>query len=184
MNGFMVALSLTTAVMLLVYLPFRFIYLAREWRITQKYKLFAVRDELVRLRIEGAFDSDPELYDYYCCGMCNTLIRHTKELTLQSFVSALREVTPQDMARVQEFGKRLKRMSPEVRDCIDGLYKVAMRILVENSTTLRTLLWLKAKDSTLKHFGDASQHIGSTRLLAVKEYQEVAKLRAMHLQAA
>lgn len=183
MNSFMVALSLATIVMFLVYLPFRFVYLAREWRITQKYKLFAVRDQLVRLRIEGEFDADPELYDYYC-NMCNTLIRHTKELTLQSFVSALRECTPQDMARAEELRGRLKATSLEVRDCIDGLYNAAMNILVENSTLLRTLLRLRAKDSTLKHVGDASQRFGSSRLLAVKEYQEVAKLRSIHLQAA
>ena len=62
----------------------------REDAIIQKYKLFEVRDGLIRLVAEGHVVEEDFIFEYFYDAV-NFLIRHTDAITLGSFVSALQQ---------------------------------------------------------------------------------------------
>lgn len=176
MNGYAVALFAATLAVVLVYIPFRFVYLERVRRVNQKYPLFAVRDELVHLRINGDFDGDLELYDFYC-DACNAFIVHTRELNLSNFLSALQDITPENQKEAEERCKRIERSSRAAIAAVCQFYETVENVLMQNSTLLRVLLKLRLSDQTLKRAGDASDPLGSDKLLALKEYQAIKQMR-------
>jgi len=181
-NGYTVALFFATIIIGLTYVPFYFIYLVRVRRVNQKYPLFAVRDNLVYLRIKGEFDHDPELYDYYC-RMCNSLILHTQELNLNRFLQALKDVTEDDEVCSEDLFNRIIESPKPVQQTICQLYSVITKILLQNSTLLRVLVKLRLTGRLFGFLAAASEPLGSGKLLAMKEYQAVdARRQKLQLQ--
>ena len=59
MYGYVVATVTMALLGVGIYLPFCIFVLRPARRVNQKYPLFAVRDEFIRLHIQGAFEKDP-----------------------------------------------------------------------------------------------------------------------------
>jgi len=179
MNGYVVAAVLVSIFAIVTYIPYRIMFVNRVQRVIQKYPLFGVRDELVRLRIEGYFNSDLRLYDYYC-GLCNEMILHTKELNLELFLVAVRHLTSESNSAIERRRQRLERAPEQVRCAVDHLYEAVQGILRQNSTLLRVLLKApqSAREKSLAWVSTAAKPVNSSSLLVVREYREVAETRS------
>jgi hypothetical protein len=175
-NPFGIALFFANCVAVVFVVRWR-AQLRKQYGVIQKYPLFAVRDSLVRLHIDGQFDADPELYERYV-ESCNTLIRHTQELNLGAFLVAVGNLTsPEEGRRMSEWRKRIAGAPGDVRYCIDSFYGAALAILRQNSTLLRILIRAPRAEVFVAAVG-RSRRIRAPQLDAVVEYQELARLRS------
>lgn len=177
MNGYVVALLLVTIVWFLLYVPFRAFILRRERIAAQSYRLFAVRDELVRLRIDGDFDAHEDLYHYYSKG-CNALIIDTERLTLSEVLRVIRDLTPQREGEVRKLLKRLESAPEPVRRTVGKLYDAMGNILVANSLLLKLVLpGAYVKNLCFKLWGKPPRYYLGGKVPVLMEYRHVSSMR-------
>ncbi len=187
-----------------IYIPFRMIYLERILKETQRYPLFAVRDEFVRLKIKGEFDRDLELYNF-CVDLCNALIRNSKNVHLGALLQAMAPMTAEDEARYRDFLSKMDAAPAEVRNAIVRLLEATGGLLINNSTLVRCVdkfrrlmvrlcPWGRAcdtsrrqRDAQVTKFGnralDCVEAISNSRGQALKGYLRVESLIDCHKEA-
>ena len=169
MNGYIVALFLATLIIGVCCVVFYFTTYQNIRRGTQKYPLFAARDEFIRLRLDGHFDKDPDLFNHYC-KLCNILIVNSQGLNFWLFVKALPSVTT-DTTHLKDLQERVKKSSVEVRRADDLLWKSVLDILYQNSTFLRFILMasfaLRIIDAAPPQFKELSF------MLPVEQYRKI-----------
>lgn len=175
MNGYIVALFLITLITGVCYVVFYFTTYQCIRRGTQKYPLFAARDEFIRLRLDGHFDKDPELFTHYC-ELCNRLIINSQGLNFWRFVRALPSVTT-DTARIKTLQERVRKSTVEVRRADDLLWQAVLDILYENSTFLRLIL----KVSFALRIVDAAppQIKEASFMLPVQQYRKIKHIHKL-----
>jgi hypothetical protein len=175
MNGYIVALFFATFITGVCYVVFYFTTYQHIRRGTQKYPLFAARDEFIRLRLDGHFDNDPDLFKHYC-ELCNKLIVNSQGLNFWIFVQALPSVTT-DTARLKALQERVKKSTVEVRRADELLWNAVLAILYENSTflriTLRASFALSLLDAVPPQFQEASF------MLPVQEYRKIKNIHGL-----
>jgi dsDNA-specific endonuclease/ATPase MutS2 len=109
----------------------------------QKYKLFQIRDRLIRLVAEEKLSEDDFVFFFFYRAI-DFLIRHTDLVNLKSLVDALRDaqergLDPAAAQEVERINKQLKDEDPEVREVVSEFYATVMQILIENSFTIRLI---------------------------------------------
>ena len=169
-----------------MYVPFRFVFIERMRRKTQRYPIFAVRDEFVRLKVMGAFDTDPELYDYYV-GVCNGLIRNTRKVDLRLLLTAVAKLTPESEKKARSLQERTAKAPAEVGTAVGHLFECTVRLLCENSTLVRFLASPVGRATgKIFHHGprdEALEYVGKvsppTRQ-AVREYRAISNMKGKY----
>lgn len=165
MSGYSVAISLASLCILAGCVYFAFRIYPRLRNVVQKYPLFAVRDEIVMLKLKGAFDADPELYDYYM-HICNQLIVRSRELNFWMFLASLANMEPDP-----QLARRLEQTAPEIKEMDQQLWQAVLKIIYDNSTLLRFLVIT----GLYRHFRKrvASQRLNNPAMLPVRQYVRI-----------
>ena len=106
----------------------------------QKYKLFQIRDKLIRLVAEEKLSEDDPVFAFFYRAI-DFLIRHTDLVNLKSVVDALREaqergLDPAAAQEVERINKQLEHEDPEVREVVSEFYATVMQILVMSRASL------------------------------------------------
>lgn len=182
MNGYAIALLFSAVFAVVVYVPFRFVVIERVRRQTQRYPIFAVRDEFVRLKVMGAFDADPELYDFYI-NVCNGLIQNTRKVDLRLLLSAVAKLTPESQKKARFWQQKTEKAPPQVGVAVGHLYVCTVHLLRENSTLVRFLASPVGRATCVifrrSHRDEALEYVGRvsppTRQ-AVREYREISNM--------
>lgn len=125
------------------------VYLSRMRRRTRlaatRYRIFAVRDRLVRLVIDGHLSTDHPVYQETCEYM-NILLRVTPEFTPSSLARAvLEQSSEEDDPQLTHYVKALREAEPEVLEVIEDFWHVLGMTLADNSRPLRVYVWLQSR---------------------------------------
>lgn len=137
MSGYAVALTLSSVLALGLLLVFWLTSYQKMRGIVQKYPLFSARDELVGLSLQGKFQNDPELYDFYM-KVCNGLLLSTKELNFRFFIALLVRLDPSEEGK--QIRSRIERACPEIQEFDQQLWLAVRSIIYQNSTLVRILV--------------------------------------------
>ena len=137
----------------------------------QKYKLFEIRDRLIRLVAEDKLREDSLVFEYFYRAI-DFFIRHTDQLTLESLVGALHQAQERglDPAAEQELGRMqsaLDQECPEVREVVSDFYATMMQILMENSLVIRFIV---GHSNVWRVVNDLRNFIGETFLTQRRAY--------------
>lgn len=124
----------------MAYLPmalWRVRLLVNEKRKTERYALFAVRDQWIRLVAEGHLSEDDESFQFLYKEI-NDIIPKAKPLTLKNIVTALRESRiTSDPAFLKKHLQLLEHRNDHVRKATHEYLKQILTILVWKSVFLR-----------------------------------------------
>jgi hypothetical protein len=141
----------------------------------RKYKLFRVRDNLVRLVAEGQLREDDFVFEFFYRAV-DFLIKHTDHLNLKSVVQVLREaqkrgIDPAAAQALERINNKLPQEPPEVREVVSDFYATMAQVLMENSFVIRFIvnhsdLWRAAAD-----LGRVLGSLFSTERLAYRFYE-------------
>jgi len=119
----------------------------REQRKVARYRLFAVRDALVRLVIEGQISEDDEVFQFLYVSI-NRIIPSVKPLTLKAVADAL----DSHMARSfrddgfkARFLAAVNHSDPIVRQTAREYFIVLSQILVSRSIMIRAAVFLTSR---------------------------------------
>jgi len=141
--------SLIIIVTELLYLRKSYFHKYENLVTRNRFRLFAIRDRFVRLVATGDLDEDDVIYKFFV-SFINCLILDTQVIQLRVFIEALKEVTEKKIIMREEaiglvFDKVSKENNEQVIDAVNEFWGVLVKILVDNSTTLRTILWIRIK---------------------------------------
>lgn len=106
--------------------------LRREKNKIERYPLFAIRDDLVRLVAEGKIDEKGDLFPILYRGI-NQVIPRVKPLTLSTFVSALINSPYAEEAFVHKLCLASLNKDPSVRKVVKEFFKTLDEILLARS---------------------------------------------------
>lgn len=151
----------------------------------QKYKLFEIRDRLIRLVAEDKLREDSVVFEYFYRTI-DFFIRHTDQLTLESLVGALHQAQERglDPAAEQELGRMQRALDqecPEVREVVSDFYATMMQILMENSLVIRFIV---SHSNVWRAVNDLRNFIGEMFLtqrqayVFYKAYKHAARITA------
>jgi len=116
--------------------------LRRERLKTERYRLFAVRDRLVRLAADGQVQEEDELFQFLYQGV-NRIIPRTELLKLSTLVEALNSSTFKEFRESHEFEKimtSILQSEPPVRETASQLFTTIAEILIARSLFVRILV--------------------------------------------
>lgn len=152
----------------------------RGWRQQRtkalKYKLYAVRDELIYLVASGALkESDPIFQFFYKA--CNVLIQETERITLRNIVTALREsqkrgLDPSSDRRISPLVRELHGKGSEVQRAVIGFYSAVLDILTAKSVLLRTLRYVDDERAKAARRVASHVHVPKTQRQAYLFYRD------------
>ncbi len=126
--------------------------LRRTDRKIRAYRLYAVRDEFVRLVAEDRLSEDDMIFATFYAAT-NRLVKNVDQLNLSALVASIEadRRTGTDLAerrKLTELRNRIRRLGdPEVEEAVTSYYKAVARIIYENSLVIRVLVdhkWLRA----------------------------------------
>jgi hypothetical protein len=134
----------------------------------KKYRLFAVRDALVRLVAEGKISEDSPAFRKLYEG-ANVLVNKTGALTLPTFLIALkrareRGLDPTDIEIQQEIDR-----NSDLLRVVEMFYGAILSLLLENSLALRVLIKCKR---FLPNRKGGHKHLPPTQRQAYEFYRD------------
>lgn len=143
------------AIALLIILCIQSLDLIRAYRYRRvnlvarnRFRLFAIRDQFVRLVATGDLEEKDEVYRYFV-SFLNILIRNTQQINFRIFIRAIRIATDEKLADESNFEKILKSVkqknNPEVIKAVEELPLAVLAILWDNSLSVRLIMRLKKK---------------------------------------
>ena len=105
----------------------------------QRYRLFAIRDKLFKLVVDGDLAEDSLVFRE-ASRQVNLIIRHVRVFTLdafaRSFLTADDETFP-DEEKMRQFSLALKNSSPKVRAFVEEFFATVVDIMLTCSWRLR-----------------------------------------------
>ena len=123
----------------------------REKRKAYRYRLFAVRDQLILLVAEGKLEERDPLFQFLYRST-NLLIRLAKPLTLGVFIKAWRQSPAVDEEAIEKFVADLNERSEEVRTSGIHFFDTVGSILFDVSLTVRIAVTAMARIEFFKHW--------------------------------
>lgn len=124
----------------------RFIKLYRQAQLEKnRYRLYKIRDKLIRLVAEEKISEDNILFQTYYRAL-TVMLKHTRSFTLGRFIEAAKKVekdiSPEDEKHIDKLRAELKSAHPEVRETITEFFVTSLQIMIDNSLLLKLLLKL------------------------------------------
>jgi len=138
--AFGVSLLITLEVIVFALISWR--SLRRETRKTDRYKLFAARDQMIRAVANEAVSEDDEVFRFLYDEI-NAVIPNAKPLTLSAVVKALEQSRfLNDETFRKKCRESMEHSHEELRNAANMFFAALIEILIERSTFVRVSFWL------------------------------------------
>lgn len=124
------------------YILITYYYLHNSLVDKNRYRLFAVRDQFVRLVITKHLNEDDDIYTFFIA-VINTLIRNTQKIQLLTlFIYAVRRSFVQDEKTFDTFIEKVKTCGDkEIMAAVSSLIVSITLIFLDNSLIFRGLIF-------------------------------------------
>lgn len=149
------------------------------WKL-QKYKLYAVRDNLIYLVATNKLKEDDFVFQRFYKAV-NYFIDANDKINLHHFVSAAEKarrkgIDPAEEKNFREIHSALKTMGPEVNEVANQFYSAMLEILIENSFLLRVVMKCSSLSAVVKILANsiAPRHTNRAALQFYDDYSRAA----------
>lgn len=136
----LMTLLILAVVCLFFYARYYFAIFRPHWLKAERYRLFAVRDQIIRLVVEGKITEEDKIFDFLYRRV-NEILPDAKPLSLRGFVSILKRTDlAKNAAEASALLAELKTRTPDVQCAAYALFHTTAEILLGRAFLLRLAL--------------------------------------------